>query len=672
MKYIYKLILLYFITFSIFSQEYTIIVKSKKESNQNKKDIVTISKQEQIHYTLDKLLEKEIGFIIQKYGGEGSYSLIRIRGSNANQVNLYLNGIPLNFAAYSEVDISDLHIFNYKSIEIEKNGSLTGLTGSSIGGSINLIPELEEEKNQIYMQGGSYKTFGGGLFFQQLFKENNEDTYKAGWNLSFYKETSDQNYKFRNHNGTIYFNTWDDFNDTRKNTQFKKTSNLLNGFIQFENTKIHILNDTFYRIHGIPGPITRQTLKTKREHLRNTFGFFTDTKKLFWENVRLKSRVYYTYINNNFKDPENELSFGANSSKAFLHNKGIHLMPQFLLDLSNIGLLYEMNFLFGYEEEFYFEEKYTNFGFRTEDVPEKKRFHYSLYFSNRLIFFDGLLEFIPEFRNEQYKNNFYIETQTKRILDVEQIEKDESKINFTNQSYKIWIHAFNSDQHKLKFFIDYREEKRLPSFIELFGEKGSIVPNLKLRPENSFNREAGIKYSYSDLLLDFRIYRRDVKDLIQFIPNSQFSLRAENIEKAYFGGTETTLKYIYKKFIKLYLSYNYQVAKQFNKNNFYNKESYIPLVPMHTYKSGFVFFLNEKWEYHFDAYYFGAYFKNKSNDYFSYQPPKWIYHTSLYYKWKDILNVFVEIRNLQNKWYEDIIGYPLPGRNYIAGIKYFF
>jgi len=670
MKFIYQTLIFIFFVLSIYSQEYTIIVKSNKETTQ-KKDVINITKDEQIHYTLDKLLEKEIGFLIQKYGGDGSYSLIRIRGSNANQVNLYLNGIPLNFAAYSEVDVSDLNVFNYKTIEVEKNGNMTGLTGSSIGGSINLIPDFQEEKNQVYVQGGSYKTFGGGIFYQQLYKQENEESYSGGWNISVYRETSDQNYRFRNHNGTIYFNTIDDFNDTRKNAQYKKTSSLLNGFVQLGNTKLQFLNDTFYRIHGIPGPITRQTYKTKREHLRNTSGIFTDTKHFFWDNVRLKSRVYYTYINNNFKDPENELSFGANSSKAFLHNKGIQLMPQVLFDF-NKDFLYEMNFLLGYEEEFFFEDKYTNFGFKTEDVPEKKRYHYSLHFSNRLEFFDGIVEFIPEFRNEQYNNNFYIESQTKRLLDLQQLEKDESKVNFTNESYKLWITAFNNSQHKLKFFLDYREEKRLPSFIELFGEKGSIVPNLKLRPESSFNREAGFKYSLDDLLLDLRIYRRDVKDLIQFIPNSQFSLRAENIEKAYFIGTETTLKYIYKELYKIYLSYSYQVARQFNKNNFYNKESYIPLIPMHTYKSGLILFPNGKWEYHFDAFYFGAYFKNKSNDYFSYQPPKWVYNTSLYYKWKDVLTVFVEIRNLQNQLYEDIIGYPLPGRNYIAGLKYFF
>jgi iron complex outermembrane receptor protein len=672
----------FFLILSLFSQEYTIIVKENKKESNNKTDTIILS-QKDFHYTLDKILEKETGMIIQKYGGEGSYSLLRIRGSNANQVNIYLNGIPLNFAAYSEVNLSDLHIFNYHSIEITKNGSSTGLTGSSIGGSVNLIPEFELKKNQIYFQGGSYKTFGAGFFYQKLYKKNygeiqekqkdesnDIDQYFSGWNISIYKETSDQNYPFRNHNGTIYFNTLDDFNDVRKNAQYKKTSALLNGFITIKNTKIQILNDTFYRIHGIPGPITRQTDKTKREHLRNTIGLFSDTKGLFWDNFRLKSRVYYTYINNNFTDPKNELSFGANSSKAYLHNKGVHLMPEAIFSILNF--IYKINLLLGYEQEFFFEDKYTNFGYKTEDIPEKKRFHKSVHLSNHLILFNGLLEFLPEFRFEKYKNNFFIETNTKQILDIEEIKKDESIIHFINDSYKLLIKPIREKNQELGFFINYNQERRLPSFIELFGEKGSIVPNLKLRPEISYNTEIGFHYLIDNYFIELRLYKRNVKDLIQFIPNSQFSLRAENLEKAYFEGSESTFKYSYKDNLKFSISYQYQIAKQIVKNNYYVKERYIPLIPMHTFKSQITFYFYKKWEYQFDAFYYGAYFKNKSNDYFSYQPPKWIYHFSVLYKWEEILSLFLEIRNLQNRWYEDIVGYPLPGRNYLVGLRYFF
>ncbi|MCB1321660.1 MAG: Plug domain-containing protein, partial [Leptospiraceae bacterium] len=47
---------------------------------------------------LDEMIERNSGVRVRRYGGLGSYSTISIRGSNANQVNVYLDGIPLNNA----------------------------------------------------------------------------------------------------------------------------------------------------------------------------------------------------------------------------------------------------------------------------------------------------------------------------------------------------------------------------------------------------------------------------------------------------------------------------------------------------------------------------------------------------------------------------------------------
>lgn len=664
------------------SQEYTIIVKSQQEERSPKRDIITVKK-ENFHYTLDKLLEKESGIMIQKYGGEGSYSLIRIRGSNANQVQIYLDGIPLNFASYSEVDLSDLYLFNYEKIELQKNGSLTSHTGSAMGGSINLVPNFSYQKNQLYFQGGSFNTFGGGIFYNQFYKkeleeylekntemQNSIDNYFGGWTISLYRETSDQNFKFRNHNGTIYFNTFDDYNDIRKNSQYKKNSGLITGVLNLEKMQIRILNDSFYRNHGIPGPITKQTEKTKREHFRNTTGFFTDSKAIIWETFRLQSRIYYTYINNNFKDPKNELSFGSNSSKAYLHNKGTHLLPEWNFLFSK-DFVYKMKYLLGYEEEYFFEDKYTNFGLKTKEMPEKKRYHYSYHFHNTFIFKE-FIEFLPEFRYEEYRNNFFIETQTKKILTTNELQKNESKINFINEFYHLILTPIKDKEKKISLFLKYNEEKRIPAFIELFGEKGSIVPNLKLRPEQSYNTEGGIILYYKDLLIDLRAYQKKVKDLIRFLPNSQFSLRAENIEKARIKGGETTIKFNYKKIIKFFYIYQFMEALKINNNNFYQKRSYIPLMPLHTAKVGVSIFPEQQFEYQLEVHYYGAFYRNESNDYFSYQFPKWYYNFIFYYRYKENFLFYLEVKNLQNKGYEDIIGYPLPGRSFFTGIKYFF
>ncbi len=676
-------LILSLLVISLYSEDYTIIVKSKKDDKGPKKDILTIEKSN-FHYTLDQLLEKEGGILIQKYGGEGSYSLVRIRGSNGNQVQIHIDGIPLHFGSYSEVDLSDLHIMNYQSIQIQKNGIMNELTGSSIGGSINLIPNYYNRENQIWIQGGSYKTFGGGFLYTKLINKDHQikndssnlkedlpsSIINGGITISFYKETSDQNYQFRNHNGTIYFNTLDDYNDVRKNAQYKKTSGMITSFYKFSNTEIRFLNDSFYRIHGLPGSITKQTEKTKREHLRNTTGIFTDTKNLIENFFNLKTRIFYTYINNHFKDPKNELAFGANQSEAFMNNKGLHLMPEVMIFDSSF-FSYRLKLLGGYEEERFNEDKYTAFNQKLIDLGEKKRFHYSGHWYNQWIFFNGFLEILPEFRYEEYKNNFYIEPKVKQTTPVEELKKDESKINFINDSYQMIL---NFDHHKknTKIFIKYNNEKRIPSFIELFGEKGSIVPNLNLNPEQSYNVEIGFLYQNEHLLLDVRGYQKKVRNLIRFLPNSQFSLRAENIEKASIKGIEFTLKYKLEEIFQFYYVYQYMEAIKINKKLNSQKNSYIPLLPLHTAKSGISIFPEKTFELQLEIQYFGAFFRNESNDYFSFVKNKWIYNFSSFYRYEKKLLVFLEVRNLQNSLAEDVIGYPLPGRSYQMGLKYFF
>ncbi|MFN3603755.1 MAG: TonB-dependent receptor domain-containing protein [Leptonema sp. (in: bacteria)] len=678
-----KLILIVILFNSLIrSEEYTILVKSKKDSRDPKKDVLTIDKNN-FHYTLDKLLEKEGGIIIQKFGGEGSYSLVRIRGSNANQVQIYLDGIPLNYGSYSEVNLSDLQMTNYQSIQIQKNGIMPELSGSSIGGSINLIPNYLTDENQIFVQGGSYKTFGGGLIYSKIFYEKEKFTnanakeevslldHKSGFTVSLYKETSDQNYKFLNHNGTIYYNTLDDFIDIRKNAQYKKTSSMLTGFYKYQNTEIRFLNDSLYRLHGIPGPITKQTEKIKREHLRNTTGLFVDSKKLFWDFFNLNTRFFYTYINNNFKDPKNELAFGANSSSAFLHNKGFHFLPEFLIFESSL-VFYKAKFFIGYEQEQFREDKYTSFGQKVIELPEKKRFHYSGHIYNHLGLWNGRIEILPEFRYEGFRNNFVIEAKTKNYLQVEELKKDESKIHFNNDSYQFIYNIQRKKNSNLKIFAKYNKEKRIPSFIELFGEKGSIVPNLKLHPELSFNAEMGIILNNKFFLMDIRGFQKKISDMIRFLPNSQFSLRAENIEKVKIKGGELTIKYKFKDLLQIYHVYQYMEAKKVNQRNFYQSETYIPLIPIHTAKSGISFFPERTLEFQIDFHYYGAFFRNESNDYFSYVSGKWLYNFLLYFRYQKTFLFFIEVRNLQNEWYEDIIGYPLPGRSYNVGLRYYF
>jgi iron complex outermembrane receptor protein len=95
---------------------------------------------------LTDILEREAGVRVRKFGGLGSYSTLSIRGSNSNQVRMYIDGIPLNNSQGGEVYLSDLGFDNLEKIEIYKSGLSGGFSNTSIGGTVNLVTNKSEFK----------------------------------------------------------------------------------------------------------------------------------------------------------------------------------------------------------------------------------------------------------------------------------------------------------------------------------------------------------------------------------------------------------------------------------------------------------------------------------------------------------------------------------------------
>ncbi|MBP9163274.1 MAG: TonB-dependent receptor, partial [Leptospiraceae bacterium] len=110
--------------------------------------------------SLTDVLEREAGVRVRRFGGLGSYSTLSIRGSNANQVRIYVDGVPLNNAQGGEVNLSDLSFDNLEKIEIYKSGSSPGFSGSAIGGTVNLVTSKSSRKpsTRFIVSGGSLNT----------------------------------------------------------------------------------------------------------------------------------------------------------------------------------------------------------------------------------------------------------------------------------------------------------------------------------------------------------------------------------------------------------------------------------------------------------------------------------------------------------------------------------
>jgi len=619
------------------------------------------------YVSLADVLEREAGVRVRRFGGLGSYSTLSIRGTNANQVKIYIDGIPLENAQGGEINLADLGFDNLERIEIYKSGQASGFSGSAIGGSVNLITVKGKQQptSRVSLAFGSFKTFK-----VTSFKSDNLNSLQ--YSLFAQKEKSDQDFVFRNDNGTPLFNTVDDKDTKRKNAWFDRY-NLL-GTLRYEknNTQITFINDFNYRMNGIPGVGSNQTEKVKRKYTRNTSIFSTHTKAFFLEKINLDTKTYYTGARDHLFDPQSEFSSGTPNSLAEIQQYGFHLLPSiYLLEYYQV-----LKFLLALERETFRRDERDKFD-RVQDKSTRKFRHHTTFqisdeiklFKNKF-FLTPLIQkeiFIDRFNEQLNEYNFfaYEFPKSKRVYDFNIYKMGIGWIFFQNQNFQ-WTFKTNASR-----------DQRMPTFLELFGERGSILGNTTLKPEKARSYDFGIvtDYKSSEIQMNhtYTLFSKRLEDMILFVPNSQFSLRPENIDSAWIRGFEWSFKINLKKAWKFQSNYTYQKATN-TSETIYLKGKYLPLRPLHEWTGTFSYkFLKQNLEIGYEPVFIGAAYRDRTNEYSNYQPARWI--QNLFFYWEFIkeeekeFSLSLDLRNIMDVRAFDFVGYPLPGRNYYVTLS---
>ncbi len=164
--------------------------------------------------------------------------------------------------------------------------------------------------------------------------------------------------------------------------------------------------------------------------------------------------------------------------------------------------------------------------------------------------------------------------------------------------------------------------------------------------------------------------------MILFVPNSQFTLRPENVDAARIRGAELSGRVQAFDAVKVFGNYTYQRA--INDSDVESlRGKYLPLRPLHEFSGGLALY-NDHWESGIEGIYVGAVFRDRTNELPGWVAPRWLYN--YYIRWslygshdKDReLLVGLEIKNIQNRRVTDIVGYPLPGRAAYVTLSYKF
>jgi outer membrane cobalamin receptor len=117
------------------------------------------------------ILEHVAGVTVRRSGGIGEYASASIRGSNPSDVQVYLNGIPLNSAAGGAVDIGKIPLESVDRIHVYKGAAPLGYMANSSGAVISLETADREDMRSVHAAAGSFGLRkGGGLMVQHTDK----------------------------------------------------------------------------------------------------------------------------------------------------------------------------------------------------------------------------------------------------------------------------------------------------------------------------------------------------------------------------------------------------------------------------------------------------------------------------------------------------------------------
>lgn len=235
--------------------------------------------------------------------------------------------------------------------------------------------------------------------------------------------------------------------------------------------------------------------------------------------------------------------------------------------------------------------------------------------------------------------------------------------DYASVGWKVWpgLSIGYNISNKIRIYGSAGKAFRIPSYTELFYTSPPVNGNPNLKYEETTNYELGFRFNENIFSSEINLFRKEGKNLIDYVRISNEPWHAENIAKVNTNGLEVNLN-LYPDFY----------------DNF----------PVKKLSLSYTFLDSDKETDEFESQYLLDYLKNQIV--FSVQNNWWFdIHQNWILRYEDRINledhlifdsqisksfynfkVFIKATNLLNKSYMQISGVPLPGRWILAGVKF--
>ncbi len=610
---------------------------------------------------LTAVLSQLVGVRVTQYGGLGSFATVSIRGSSSSQVRTYLDGMPIDDPYLGVTNLADLPLGGVERVEVYRGFSPPQLGGSAIGGAVHLVTrdaasvgadtdrllsaievsasagtfESRRENGSVWLRPGPLRIFAHGTY-----------------------ERSQGDFEFLDDNDTP-FNTDDDEAAIRLNNDFEAWNGIAR--VSSEIPSFADASLAYYdasREQGVPGKGAYQSDVARSERRRQMGLVRLDGTTVLDRQIAWWTHAYYQNANEQFKDPGSDVSFVAQDTDKTIESYGGSGRLKWSLPWVPVAL--EGSYL-GQKEQFH----PVNHLPTPTSGPDRWRHATTWSLGADVYLLKQTLVLTALQRWEEHIDEFFDPPRFPWLPPT-----PEGRVTHTNESPSFGLRYQPWEWLAVK--ANAGRYYRMPTFLELFGNTGSVTGSSELEPESGENRDVGVVLTkaraggFHSLFLEVSRFDNKAENLILFFPNSQYTVKPENIGSSRVRGWEVSAAAAWR---ALELSAGYTVLETEDTGDIptYNGNE-LPSRPQDDLNTSLAYSwraFRATYEFH----YMSANWLNRYNT--QEAPSRELHNLALLVSTPaDGLAFTIEGKNLTDEHPVDVAGYPLPGRSFYTTLGY--
>jgi len=573
------------------------------------------------------LLKDQYGISYTQQGAPGSLSNVYLRGADASDTQVLIDGISMNMPNDLDnvFDFADLPVDNIQRIEILRGPQSTLYGSDALAGVINIITKKGSGKPKFFIsgEGGSYNTYKGLIGLNGAINNFNYSVTASRFSSGGFSSAS-KIYGNKEKDGTTNYNV-----SSRLGYDISKSFEL-NFYYRYAKANTDL--DQHGGLYG-DDPTYKYNLEESSFRLESKIslldGLWTQTLGLnYMRNVR-------------------EYSFDSTSVFNPISSSSIYDGNKIKFEWLN-NIEFDKNYL-------------TTFGF---DWGQEKAI--SDYFSHSS--YSG--EYDSRFPlNKDLTKGVFLQQQiniSNRFFSSFGIRYDHHDRFGSVVTYRI-APAYLISETGTKLKATYGTAFKAPSLFYLFDPS---FGNPNLKPEKSYGWDAGIEqyFGLDKIIFGINYFSIQFKNLFSYDGNT---FKEINLNSAESNGLEVYLTLTNVK--KLNINLNYTLTNTKDKSP---GSSDYNLSLLRRPRNKYGLDLNYSFTKKLNAGVQISYIGERYDKDFSYYPAQRVklggyalVNLSGMYHISDMVELYGQINNLFNKYYEEIFGYATPGLSAYFGVK---